>query len=194
MTEEKSVFEEWKKILDDGTLPDTTNFAQLDDNNIVTNVIVISEDDLIEPKAWWDPAGLFTGKNRSEEVGIGKCQRLCGDPSSVWKESLSKQRGYGPRGNPAGIGMTYMTGVRTLGVASTDIFIRQQPFPSWSIGIDTAMYLPPGPPGLSPPLNFFEKSSKMDYYWDEEKYKLNPNNAWVLYHRPSFNKDTVDQH
>ena len=49
MTEEKSVFEEWKKILDDGTLPDTTNFAQLDDNNIVTNVIVISEDDLIEP-------------------------------------------------------------------------------------------------------------------------------------------------
>ena len=32
------------------------------------------------------------------------------------------------RGNFAGIGHTYMTGVRTLGVASTDIFIEQQPY------------------------------------------------------------------
>ena len=38
------------------------------------------------------------------------------------------------RGNYAGIGYTYMSNVATLGVGSTDIFIPQQPYASWSIG------------------------------------------------------------
>ena len=43
------------------------------------------------------------------------------------------------RGHYAGIGNTYLTGVKTLGVASTDIFIVQQPFPSWTIDEDIGL-------------------------------------------------------
>ena len=37
------------------------------------------------------------------------------------------------RGNYAGIGYTYMSNVATLGVGSTDIFINQQPYASWTL-------------------------------------------------------------
>ena len=46
-----------------------------------------------------------------------------------------KQTSYNAnmRGCYAGLGMTYMENVATLGVASTDIFIGQQPYPSLTI-------------------------------------------------------------
>tara|TARA_B100000519_G_C13995375_1_gene321314 strand:+ start:120 stop:614 length:495 start_codon:yes stop_codon:yes gene_type:complete len=159
------------------------DFAQLDDNNVVINAIVVSDEDVIDKVAWWDPLKLFTGKRNSEEVGISFCHKLFGDDTN-WKETRSTGWGRGTfRGNKASPGMTYMTDVKTLGVASTDIFINNQPFPSWSIGIQTALWVPPGPPGWEPKLTQFEKSHNMRYIWDEEKYKLNPNNAWVLISR-----------
>ena len=98
------------------------HFARLDSDNIVTDVIVIND------------ADSGGGTLDTENTGITFCQNHVGDNSSVWKQtSYSGQF----RGNYAGIGFTYMTGVRTLGVASTDIFVDQQPFPSWSIGVGT---------------------------------------------------------
>ena len=81
------------------------------------------------------------------------------------------------RGNYASIGYTYLTGVRTLGVASTDVFIEQQPHPSWSVGINTVQWEAPIP---KPQLTEFEKNSKMMYRWNEDNYKNNPSRAWVI--------------
>ena len=51
------------------------------------------------------------------------------------------------RGNYAGIGYTYMSNVATLGVGSTDIFISQQPYASWTVGVTAATWYPPSNPG-----------------------------------------------
>ena len=84
------------------------------------------------------------------------------------------------RGNYAGIGMTYMEGVRTLGVASTDVFISQQPYASWTVGINTAQWYPPANPGSAPELSDSDKTAGKIYTWNESNYNSNPSTAWVL--------------
>tara|TARA_B100000287_G_C20356479_1_gene671987 strand:+ start:138 stop:695 length:558 start_codon:yes stop_codon:yes gene_type:complete len=153
------------------------HFAQLSENNVVVRVIVVGNEDIIEPKAWWDPFGLITGKKESEQVGISFCQNHIKDPNSIWRQT-SKNRKF--RGNYAGRGKIYMEGVKTLGVASTDIFIDPPPYSSWTIGINTAEWYPPADAGSPPELTSFEKAYHMEYIWDESKYRLNPSSAWVL--------------
>ena len=103
------------------------HFAKLS-NNLVEEVIVVSDS---------DSGG---GTLDTEAVGISFCQNHIGDNSSVWKQT-SYNRNF--RGNYAGIGYTYMTNVATLGVGSTEIFINQQPYASWSIGVNTAIWYSP---------------------------------------------------
>ena len=136
-------------------------------------VIVIDDEELIK-KASWDPLGLLTGKKESEAVGISYCKKLFKDPNSKWVQTSYNGN---MRGNYASIGYTYLTGVRTLGVASTDVFIEQQPHPSWSVGINTVQWEAPIP---KPQLTEFEKNSKMMYRWNEDNYKNNPSRAWVI--------------
>ena len=102
-------------------------FAQLDDNNIVINIISVSNDD------------CGGGNFNKEYVGISYCKNLYGD-DTTWR--LSSEDGKF-RGNTAGIGMTYINEIATLGIAATDIFIEQQPYPSWSIGVNTATWYSP---------------------------------------------------
>ena len=154
------------------------HFAQLDDNNIVIKVIVVDNDDC-KRKEFWDPLGIFTGKEESEEVGIAFCKSLCGH-DTLWKQT-SYNANF--RGNFAGIGMTYMPDVQTLGVASTDIFIGMDPpAESWSIGLHTANHVPPGPPGYAPEMTDeeYKASGRGWYEWNEENYKKDPSTAWVF--------------
>ena len=109
------------------------SFAKLDSNNIVEQIIVVNDDELN------DNSGTS-----GENIGIAFCQKVFG-ASTNWKQTDTNMRG-----NIAGIGYTYMTSVQTLGVASTDIFIEQKPFPSWSVGIATAKWYPPDNPGHHP--------------------------------------------
>ena len=89
------------------------HFAKLNEENIVTQVIVINNSD------------ITNSRGREEEtIGIKYCQKLLGE-STTWKQT-SYNNNF--RGNYAGIGYTYMENVATLGVASTDIFIQQQPY------------------------------------------------------------------
>ena len=144
------------------------HFAQLDDNNIVINAIVINNDDIIDST---------TGK-QVESVGVAVCQKLMGATTN-WKQTSYNNN---MRGNYAGVGMTYMSGIRTLGVASTDIFIEQQPYPSWSVGVGTAQWYAPvaGPPVLTDS----EIASGKFYSWDEDAYNADTNDpktvGWVL--------------
>ena len=144
------------------------HFAQLDDKNIVTQVIVVNNGDITDING-----------DEVESIGIALCHKLTGADTN-WKKTSYNSSGNGFRGNYAGIGHTYMTGVRTLGVASTDIFIEQQPFPSWTIGIGTAQWFPPDNPGLAPALTTAEENARKSYSWNESNYQSNPSTAWVL--------------
>ena len=141
------------------------HFAQLDATGVVKQVIVVADSD------------TGGGTLETESVGISFCQNHVGDNSSVWKQT-SYNRNF--RGNFAGIGMTYMSGVRTLGVASTDVFLNTQPYSSWSIGIGTAEWFAPANPGDPPALTNAERTAGKYYVWNESNYQSNPATAWVL--------------
>ena len=147
------------------------HFAQLNSNNHVTQVIVVGNDDITDGNG-----------NESEAVGISFCQKHVNDFTTVWKQTsyTAGYTGSGFRGNYAGIGHTYMTAVQTMGVGSTDIFISQQPYPSWSIGVGTARWYPPDNPGPLPALTSDEIAARKYYTWSESNYNTNPSTAWVL--------------
>ena len=138
------------------------HFAKLDSNNIVEQVIVVNNDDIK------DSTGTET-----ESIGVAFCQKMMG-ASTNWKQTSYNKN---LRGNYAGVGMTYMEGVRTLGVASTDIFIQQQPYPSWSVGINTANWY--SPLGDSPETTNAEKADNKYYYWDEAAHQVDNNVGWA---------------
>ena len=81
------------------------------------------------------------------------------------------------RGNYAGIGLTYMENVATLGVGSTDIFIEQQPYASWTIGVNTARWYPPI---ARPDLSFSQVEEGYCYEWDEAAYQADNTVGWAL--------------
>ena len=141
------------------------HFAKLDANGIVEQVIVVSNDDIK------DNSGTEV-----ESIGIAFCQKLMGAGTN-WKQTSYN---HNMRGNYAGIGYTYMSGVATLGVGATDIFISQQPYASWSIGVGTATWYPPANPGDAPDLTTAEQEAGKYYVWNESNYQSDPATAWVL--------------
>lgn len=94
------------------------HFAQLDDNNIVTQVIVVANDEL-----------LLDGVE-SEVKGILFCKSLFGEDTK-WKQTSYNST---IRKNYAGIGYTYD--------AANDYFFAPQPYPSWTLDAD-ARWQPP---------------------------------------------------
>ena len=141
------------------------HFAKLDSDNLVTQVIVVSNDDTT------DSNGVET-----ESIGVAFCQKLLGSDTN-WKQTSYNGN---MRGNYAGIGYTYMSNVATLGVGSTDIFINQKPYDSWTVGIATAAWYPPANPGEAPALTEEERTAGKYYVWNESNYQSDPATAWVL--------------
>ena len=141
------------------------HFAQLDDNNVVTQVIVVSNDDTSDSNG-----------TETESIGVAFCQKLLGADTN-WKQTSYNGN---MRGNYAGIGYTYMSNVATLGVGSTDIFIGQQPYPSWTISTTAAQWQPPSNPGAAPALSSEETDAGKFYVWNESNYQSDPATAWVL--------------
>jgi len=141
------------------------HFAQLDSNNVVTQVIVVSNDDTS------DSNGVEV-----ESIGVAFCQKLLGAETN-WKQTSYNSN---MRGNYAGIGYTYMSNVATLGVGSTDIFISQKPYASWTLSTTTAEWVPPSTPGAAPTLTDEEVAARKYYVWNESNYQADPATAWVL--------------
>jgi len=138
------------------------HFAQLDSNNVVTQVIVVSNDDTS------DSNGVET-----ESIGVAFCQKLLGADTN-WKQTSYNGN---MRGNYAGIGMTYMESVPTLGVGSTDVFLPQQPYASWTIDTTEAEWKAP----ITQPTLTAEQVSAGSYYsWDESAYQADNTTGWVL--------------
>jgi len=95
------------------------HFAELDANNVVLRVIVVSNSDTA------DASGV-----EKEHIGAAFCERLLG---GTWKQTSYNGN---IRKRYAGIGYTYDTG--------RDAFITPQPYPSWALD-DNADWQAPVP-------------------------------------------------
>jgi len=95
------------------------HFTQLDENNIVIQIIVVSNDELLE------------NGQESEAKGIAFCESLFG---GKWIQTSYNAR---IRKNYAGIGFTYDP--------IHDAFIPPKPFESWSLNENSCQWESPEP-------------------------------------------------
>jgi hypothetical protein len=96
------------------------HFAQLDANNVVTQVIVVANKDTA------DANGV-----EKEYIGAAFCEKLFG---GTWKQTSYNGN---IRKNYAGIGFTYN--------ADIDAFVPPKPFESWVLNNETAQWEAPVP-------------------------------------------------
>jgi hypothetical protein len=118
------------------------HFAKLDENNIVLQVIVISNNDINNLPF-----------PESEPVGIAFCKSLFGSDTRWAQTSYNANFRY----NYAGIGYTFdpMTESNST---SYGAFIPPKPYDSWLLNTNIFQWEPPVP----------YPNDGQSYYWDEE--------------------------
>ena len=131
------------------------HFAQLDENNIVTQVIVVGNDDCTDANG-----------NEVESIGVAFCQKLLGAETN-WKQTSYNNS---IRVRYAGIGYSYN--------AELDAFIAPKPFASWVLNEETADWV--SPLGAAPELTEEEVEARSFYRWDEEAHQEDNTTGWVL--------------
>jgi hypothetical protein len=114
------------------------HFAKLDENNVVTQVIVVGNKDTA------DANGV-----EKEYIGAAFCERLFG---GVWKQTSYNGN---IRKNYAGIGYTFD--------ADRDAFIPPKPFNSWVLNEDTCQWKAP----VDMPADAGTGEPPKMYSWDE---------------------------
>ena len=119
------------------------HFAQLDENNVVTQVIVVSNEDTS------DSNGVEV-----EEIGVAFCKKLLGADTN-WKQT-SYNNSF--RVRYAGISYTYNE--------ELDAFVPPKPHNSWVLVEETADWQ--SPLGAAPALTEEEIASRSFYRWDED--------------------------
>lgn len=98
------------------------HFAELNADNIVIRVVVISNDEIIDSNG-----------NEREGIGVNRCRELFGN-NTRWKQTSY----HGSiRKNYAGVGYQYNS--------ELDAFIPPRPYPSWTLDTDTCMWIAPMP-------------------------------------------------
>ena len=130
------------------------HFAKLDENNVVTQVIVVDNKDITDP---------HTGQE-DEILGIAFCKKLLG---GNWKQTSYNNS---MRVRYAGIGYSYN--------AALDAFVPPQPYASWTLDNETADWV--SPLGAAPELTEAEVEAMSFYRWDEEAYQADNTTGWVL--------------
>ncbi len=98
------------------------HFAELDENNIVKQVIVVHNNELL------DESG-----QESEQKGIDFCKSIYGEDTKWVQTSYNESF----RKNFAGIGFSYDQGL--------NCFISPKPYPSWTLNEDNCRWMPPVP-------------------------------------------------
>ena len=118
-------------------------FAELDDNNVVINVLAMDNDQLIDENG-----------NESEEIGLSILSNIFGSNKKFVQTSISGKI----RKRLACIGMIYNKEI--------DAFINEQPYPSWTLDVNTATWIPPIPKPGEPYV--------YDHTWNEENKSWDP--------------------
>ena len=131
------------------------HFAQLDENNVVTQVIVVGNDDIKDVNG-----------NEVESIGVAFCQKLLGADTN-WKQTSYNSN---MRVRYAGIGYSYN--------AELDAFVPPQPYASWTLDSGTADWV--SPLGAAPALTDDEVAAGSYYRWDEDAYQADNTTGWVL--------------
>ena len=114
------------------------HFARIDQNNIVTMVTVVSNDDMIDENG-----------NEVEALGVAVCEAVVGAGPWVqtsYNGNLRKQY--------AGIGFTYD--------ADPNVFIAPQPFASWVLNADYDWEPPVAKPSEGGPHEWNEETQTWD--------------------------------
>jgi len=115
------------------------HFAELDENNVVTRVIVVSNADTSDAQG-----------NEKESIGVAFCERLFG---GTWKKTSYNGN---IRKNYAGVGYTYNGDI--------DAFVPPKPFASWTLNNETAQWDPP----VAMPEDAGTGEPPKQYTWNEE--------------------------
>ena len=115
------------------------HFAQLDENNVVTQVIVVDNKDTS------DANGV-----EKESIGVAFCERLLG---GTWKQTSYNAN---LRKNYAGIGYTFNAGI--------DAFVPPKPYNSWVLNEITAQWEAP----VAMPEDAGTGEPPKRYNWNEE--------------------------
>jgi len=140
------------------------HFAGLDENNVVTQVIVVANEDTS------DANGVEV-----EEIGVAFCKKLLG-ADTRWKQT-SYNNNF--RVRYAGINYTFSE--------ELNAFIPPSPFPSWELQAETADWV--SPLGAAPELTEEEIASRSFYRWDEDAYQEDNTTGWVLETPPAPEED-----
>ena len=114
------------------------HFCQLDENNVVTQVIVVANSDTA------DASGV-----EKEHIGAAFCEKLLG---GTWKQTSYNGS---IRKNYAGLGYTYN--------ADIDAFVPPKPFASWLLNESTAQWEAP----VAMPEDAGTGEPPKRYSWDE---------------------------
>jgi hypothetical protein len=115
------------------------HFAKLDENNVVTQVIVVSNSDTA------DAFGV-----EKEHIGAAFCEKLFG---GTWKQTSYNGN---KRKNYAGLGYTFDEDL--------DAFVSPKPFNSWILNTDLAQWDAPVPM----PEDAGTGEPPKRYRWDED--------------------------
>lgn len=130
------------------------HFAQLDQNNIVIGVLVVSNKDTADENG-----------NEVEEIGIKFLKFLFGE-DTIWKQTSYNNN---IRKHYAGIGHTYDENL--------DAFIPPKPFDNWILNEETCLW---EPPISKPELTEEQIQNNSVYEWDQEIYG-ETGNGWILF-------------
>ncbi len=131
------------------------HFSRLDENNIVTQVIVVANEDTA------DSNGVEV-----EEIGVAFCKKLLGAETN-WKQT-SYNGNF--RVRYAGIGYSFSE--------ELNAFIPPSPHNSWVLVEETADW--ESPLGPAPELTEEEVEARSFYKWDEDAYQEDNTTGWVL--------------
>ena len=131
------------------------HFAQLDENNVVTQVIVVSNDDCSDSNG-----------TESESIGVAFCQKLVGADTN-WKQTSYNNN---LRVRYAGIGYIYNE--------ELDAFVPPKPYASWTLNNATADWV--SPLGDAPALTAEQTAAGSYYDWDELGYQADNTKGWTL--------------
>lgn len=110
------------------------HFAQIDENNVVTQVIVVDNSECL------DANGV-----ESEAVGAGFCSKLFG---GTWLQTSYSGK---IRKNYAGVGFSFDP--------QRNAFIPPQPFPSWILNESTCLWEAPVPYPIDGKLYVWDEST-----------------------------------
>jgi hypothetical protein len=119
------------------------HFAKIDENNIVTQVIVVANEDTSDVNG-----------NEVEEIGVAFCKKLLGADTRWVQTSYNGNF----RKRYAGVSYSYN--------AELDAFIPPKSFDSWILNEETADW--ESPVGPAPELTEEEVEARSFYKWDEE--------------------------